>query len=147
MNFFGVKGNLHSPRPGWAKGRRQTLNRCLVQPARGVDARLPNESLHPLAERQATRRREQTDFIQSPSGVRPLDFRDHIDVRVFITPTPFRLDSKLDAASLCAKPVLAWASPWERVVGDLLTQNGLSLLRSLCTDQRRLFSDHRRESP
>jgi hypothetical protein len=57
MDFLGVKGNLHSPRHGWAKGRRQTLIRYLVQPAGGVNARLPNKSLDPLAERQATHRR------------------------------------------------------------------------------------------
>jgi hypothetical protein len=36
------------------KGRRQTLHRCLVQPAREVDARFQKDSLHPFAERQAT---------------------------------------------------------------------------------------------
>ena len=45
------------------KGRRQTLYRCLVQPARGVDASLQNQSLHPLAERQATRRRKKTELF------------------------------------------------------------------------------------
>ena len=35
------------------KGWGQTLNRCLVQPAREVDARFGMIRLHPLAERQA----------------------------------------------------------------------------------------------
>src|SRR5260370_14941370 len=61
------------------KGRRQTLNRCLVRPARGVDASFQKHSLQPLAERQATTK-DKTETTQSASGVRPLDFRDYIEV-------------------------------------------------------------------
>ena len=70
------------------KGRRQTLNTCLVQPTWGrlvrptgeVDARLLNESLAPVSRASSA-----TSFTKNwnhsvPSGVRPLDFRDHISV-------------------------------------------------------------------
>ena len=70
-DFWGVKGNLHSHRPGRAVGR--TLDRCLVQPACEVDAGLGRIRLHPFAERQATVGREKTKN-HSASGVRPLDF-------------------------------------------------------------------------
>ena len=43
------------------KGRRPTLNSCLVQPARGVDASLQNDSPHPLAERQAATKDKKLD--------------------------------------------------------------------------------------
>ena len=55
-DFWGVKGNLHSHRPGRAVGR--TLDRCLVQPACEVDAGLGRIHLHPFAERQAATGRE-----------------------------------------------------------------------------------------
>jgi len=71
------------------KARRQTLNSCLVQPARGVDARIPNESLAPVSRASSATRSEKNWIIQSRSGVRPLDFRDHIPVR----PSPMNLAS------------------------------------------------------
>jgi hypothetical protein len=63
------------------KGRRQTLNSCWVQPARGVDARFLNESLASVSRASSA-----TSFTKNwnhsvRSGVRPLDFRDHIAVR------------------------------------------------------------------
>ena len=63
-NFLGREGRpSQSP---FRKARRQTLNTCLVQPAREVDARVLNESLHPLAERQAPRPSKKNWIIQSP---------------------------------------------------------------------------------
>src|SRR5262249_48553545 len=62
------------------KGRRQTLNGCLVQPPLAVAASFKKYSLQPLAERQATTQ-DETDPTQSAFGVRPLDFRDHVEVR------------------------------------------------------------------
>ena len=70
------------------QGRRQTLYSCLVQPA-GVDASFPNESLAPVS-RASSATSWQIKLDQSvPSGVRPLDFRDHIAVRP-CTPLVFR---------------------------------------------------------
>jgi hypothetical protein len=63
------------------KGRRQTLNRCLVQSACEVDASFQKDSLHPLAERQAASHDVKLKIVQSTFGVRPLDLRDHIEVR------------------------------------------------------------------
>src|SRR5438445_12285083 len=70
-----------SPQSPTRKGRRPTLDRCSVQPARGVDARLVNSPPQPLAERQAANQDKKLNLIQSASGVRPLDLRDHIEVR------------------------------------------------------------------
>ena len=73
------------------KGRRQTLHSCLVQPARGVDASLPNEL--PAAVGRASSNHEQKNWIiQCRSGVRPLDFRDHIAVRLRHRSRPRRFD-------------------------------------------------------
>ena len=69
------------------KARRQTLNSCLVQPAREVDARFLNESLAPVSRASSATCREKNWIIQSPSGVRPLDFRDHIAVRPRVAPS------------------------------------------------------------
>ena len=44
---------VHPSQSPSRKGWGQTLNRCLVQPAREVDARFGMIRLHPLAERQA----------------------------------------------------------------------------------------------
>ena len=44
------------------KAQRQTLNSCLVQPARGVDASSGKIRLHPLAERQAKRAGKKLDY-------------------------------------------------------------------------------------
>ena len=77
-NFLGREGRpSQSP---LRKARRQTLNTCLVQPAREVDARFLNESLAPVSRASSAMCREKNWIIQSPSGVRPLDFRDHIPV-------------------------------------------------------------------
>ena len=75
-DFLGREGQLsQSPsRKGW----RQTLYSCLVQPQ--VDASIANEL--PAAVSRASSNHEQKNWIiQSRSGVRPLDFRDHIAVR------------------------------------------------------------------
>ena len=63
------------------KGRRQTLNRCLVQSAPRVDARFQKDSLAAVSRASSSKQDQKTDLIQSASGVRPLDFRDHIEVR------------------------------------------------------------------
>ncbi|SRR6266849_5480892 len=78
-NFLGREGRpSQSP---LRKARRQTLNTCLVQPPREVDARFLNESLAPVSRASSATTFEKNWIIQSPSGVRPLDFRDHIPVR------------------------------------------------------------------
>jgi hypothetical protein len=63
------------------KARRQTLNSCLVQPALEVDASFLNELLASVSRASSSNGHEKNWIIQSPSGVRPLDFRDHIAVR------------------------------------------------------------------
>ena len=71
------------------KGRRQTLNTCLVQPARGclvspagrVDDRFLNQSLAPVSRASSAMSFTENWIYSVPSGVRPLDFRDHIPVR------------------------------------------------------------------
>jgi hypothetical protein len=79
-DFLGVGRKLYSHHPGRAGGR--PINRCLVQPARGVDASLQKESPAPVsrASSQTGRTCEKSE-IHSASEVRPLDFRDHIEVR------------------------------------------------------------------
>ena len=75
------------------KAQRPTLNTCLVQPAREVDARFLNKSLAPVSRASSA-----TSFTENwnhsvPSGVRPLDFRDHIPVRPgFLHLRPFSPD-------------------------------------------------------
>ena len=72
------------------KARRQTLNTCLVQPTWGrlvrptgeVDARLLNESLAPVSRASSPQSFTKNWSHSVPSGVRPLDFRDHIPVRL-----------------------------------------------------------------
>ena len=59
------------------KVQRQTLYTCLVQPAT-VDASILNESLAPVSRASSAMSNEKNWIIQSRSGVRPLDFRDHI---------------------------------------------------------------------
>jgi hypothetical protein len=77
--FLGREGRpSQSPR---RKAGRQTLYTCLVHPAREVDARILNESLAPVSRASSATRFEKNWIIQSRSGVRPLDFRDHIPVR------------------------------------------------------------------
>jgi hypothetical protein len=63
------------------KVRRQTLNRCLVQLARGVDASLQNELLAAVSGASSSNEQKKNWIIPSRSGVRPLDFRDYIEVR------------------------------------------------------------------
>ena len=71
------------------KARWLTLDTCLVQPGRGclvppaaeVDTRFLNESLAPVSRASSA-----TSFTKNwnhsvRSGLRPLDFRDHIPVR------------------------------------------------------------------
>jgi hypothetical protein len=72
------------------KAQRQTLYTCLVQPVREVDARIRNESLAPVSRASSAMCNEKNWIIQSPSGVRSLDFRDHIPVRRHQNETPFR---------------------------------------------------------
>ena len=86
-NFLGREGRpSQSP---LRKARRQTLYSCLVQPAREVDARFLNESLAPVSRASSATTFEKNWIIQSPSGVRPLDFRDHIPVRRHCTRLAF----------------------------------------------------------
>ena len=72
-DFLGREGRLsQSPsRKGW----RQTLYSCLVQPQ--VDASIANE-LPATVSRASSNHEKKNWIIQSRSGVRPLDFRDHI---------------------------------------------------------------------
>ena len=60
------------------KARRQTLYTCLVQPAREVDARTLNESLAPVSRASSAMSFTKNWIHSVPSGVRPLDLRDHI---------------------------------------------------------------------
>src|SRR5713101_3709753 len=46
------------------KGRRQTLNRCLVQPARGVDARFQKDSLAAVSKASSSNQDQKTEIIQ-----------------------------------------------------------------------------------
>ena len=74
----GVRGSQSPVR----KARWQTLYSCLVQPARGVDTSILNESLAPVSRASSATSSEKNWIIQSRSGVRPLDFRDHIAVEL-----------------------------------------------------------------
>jgi len=73
---------------GWGEGtqspfrkaRWQTLYSCLVQPAHEVDARILNESLAPVSRASSAMSFTKNWIHSVPSGVRPLDFRDHIAV-------------------------------------------------------------------
>jgi hypothetical protein len=85
------------------KAQRQTLYTCLVQPSREVDARVLNESLTPVSRASSAMCRRKNWIIQSPSGVRPLDFRDHIPVR----PPPRRAGATRAAARPHAQHHLA----------------------------------------
>ena len=60
------------------KGRRRTLNSCLVQPQ--VDAKIPNRSLAHVSRSSSAKRFTKNWNHSVRSGVRPLDFRDHIAV-------------------------------------------------------------------
>ncbi len=82
-DFLGREGNP-SQSPS-RKGRRQTLNSCLVQPV-SVDASLLNESLAPVSRASSATSFEKKLDHSVPSGVRPLDFRDHIAVRRRLRP-------------------------------------------------------------
>jgi|SRR5215471_7884225 len=78
-NFLGREG-----RPSQSpvrKARWQTLYSCLVQPARGVDTSIPNESLAPVSRASSAMSFTKNWNHSVPSAVRPLDFRDHIAVR------------------------------------------------------------------
>jgi hypothetical protein len=92
-----------SQSPSW-KGRRQTLHRCLVRPAHKVDASFRNELLAPVSRASSSEQDEKTGIIQSASGVRPLDFRDHIDVlpALFTAATPGTYSiSKIESSMSC----------------------------------------------
>src|SRR6516165_3523618 len=91
-----VLGRDGAPSPSSSrKGRRQTLNTCLVQPARGclvspagrVDASFLNESLAPVSRASSAKSFTENWIYSVPSGVRPLGFRDHIPVRRLTTPS------------------------------------------------------------
>ena len=62
------------------KVQRQTLYTCLVQLAREVDARILERIAAPVSRASSQLCREKNWIIQFSSGVRPLDFRDHIPV-------------------------------------------------------------------
>jgi len=55
------------------KGRRRTLNSCLVQPP--VDAKIPNRSLAHVSRSSSAKRFTKNWNHSVRSGVRPLDFR------------------------------------------------------------------------
>jgi hypothetical protein len=78
-DILGVQGNLHSHRLGRAGGRPSIDVWCSL-PTRLTPA-FRRIRLHQLAERQAAPGRDQRPKIKSASGVRPLDFGDHIEVR------------------------------------------------------------------
>jgi len=107
-NFLGREG-----RPSQSpvrKARWQTLYSCLVQPARGVDTSIPNESLAPVSRASSAMSFTKNWNHSVPSAVRPLDFRDHIAVR--------RLYSDLPAAGA----ELSAGSP-------TVTRNAMALMR------------------
>jgi len=97
------------------KGRRQTLNTCLVQPARGclvspagrVDARFLNEPLAAVSRASSAISFTENWIDSVPSGVRPLDFRDHI-------PVQFSANASVDGSLLTGtSPIpLGFALPW-----------------------------------
>jgi hypothetical protein len=66
-DFLGRKGNLSSRRPGSFGGRLS-----IVQAARGVDARIPNESLAPVG-----RTLRKTGITQSRPGGAFLTFEPY----------------------------------------------------------------------
>jgi hypothetical protein len=79
------------------KARRQTLYSCLVQPACGclvrsarrVDTRFLNESLAAVSRASSAMSFTKNWNHSVPSAVRPLDFRDHIAVRLGYRECPF----------------------------------------------------------
>src|SRR6516162_8589311 len=78
-DFLGREGRpSQSP---FRKARRQTLYSCLVQPARGVDARFRNESLAPVSRASSAMSFTKNWNHSVPSALGPLDFRDPIAVR------------------------------------------------------------------
>src|SRR5262245_563162 len=77
-DFLGREGRpSQSP---FRKARRQTLYSCLVQTACTVDTRFRNESLAPVSRASSAMSFTKNWNHSVPSGVRPLDFRDHIAV-------------------------------------------------------------------
>jgi hypothetical protein len=89
------------------KGRRQTLYSCLVRPA--VDTSFLKDSLAPVSRASSNNAQEKNWIIQSRSGVRPLDFLDHIAVRPHSRPL-----------GLC-RPGLAFQCPLQ-TMEELLAQ-------------------------
>jgi len=101
-DFWGVKGNLHSHQPGTVGDR--TLERCLVQPFARLTPVCRRIRLHSFAERQAATGREKKLEIQSASGVRPLDFRDHkTPVPSWTAPTARERDREGHFAPIAAR--------------------------------------------
>ena len=101
-DFWGVKGNLHSHQPGRVGDR--TLERCLVQPFARLTPVCRRIRLHSFAERQAATGREKKLEIQSASGVRPLDFRDHkTPVPSWTAPTARERDREGHFAPIAAR--------------------------------------------
>jgi hypothetical protein len=71
-DFLGREGKpLQSPS---RKGRRQTLNSCLVQLARGVDASLKNESLAPVSRASSSNELKKTGLFRPVPGCALLTF-------------------------------------------------------------------------
>jgi hypothetical protein len=69
----------------WIRPKRaraqHAIYSCLVRPAPGVDARFLNESLASVSRASSATSFTKNWNYSVPSGVRPLDFRDHIAVR------------------------------------------------------------------
>jgi hypothetical protein len=70
--FLGSEGRP-SQSPFW-KARRQTLQSCLVQPARPVDTRFRNESLAAVSRASCAKGYTKNWNHSVPSAVRPLEF-------------------------------------------------------------------------
>ena len=88
------------------KARRQTLYSCLVQPALEVDARFRNESLAPVSRASSAMSFTKNWNHSVASAVRPLDFRDHIAVRLDYS-SGRSLSSLLKVSAAALKPLLA----------------------------------------
>src|SRR5262249_51402507 len=68
------------------KVQRQTLYTCVVQPARGVDARIPNESLAAVSRASSARTLRKTGITQSRPGCALLTFETIYRFGVWDTP-------------------------------------------------------------
>ena len=101
-DFLGVRDNLHSRRSETDGGRPSIDVWCnLLARLTPVCRRI---RLHPFAERQAATGREKKLEIQSASGVRPLDFRDHkTPVPSWTAPTARERDREGHFAPIAAR--------------------------------------------